>query len=350
MQNIQSKAKRLLKNPIFWAKFLGYAIPIAFLAYVLYQNYLPFGYSKSFTIEVGSESDTQVSEFYLEPSQNLSERKTDEKGNPYRELHGLASVVFKPNAILKNATITVESTDPGVSLIPPFIDFDPASSTWWDLSYDFTKGVPAELKNNKAFLFDEATYFDGTARVELPSSSDKFENGPLSVYAEWMPANSENDSQQIVGHYNWELSQNKNSVSFQVGRMNDAKGPIYKIHSIINKDFWGKKHSALAIYNPGENGYIELYVDGKFADRTYFGTSTIWGDYGKNNMSFGKSAHGSANFFKGNLYNVNISSKNLLEQKSYIRFPIFEKQTIQIPFISETTSTLRKVILHADKK
>ncbi len=293
--------QNFIKNPIFWAKFLGYAIPLAFLGYVLYQNYLPFGYDKTFVINVGSETDTTPGKFYLEPSPNLSDRMLDASGSPYRTLHGLATAVFKPDAILKDASITVETSDPGVYLIPPTIDFDPASTTW-DYSWDFTSGTPAGLKNSKAFAFDGATYFDGTARVELPKSNNMFETSTMSIYAEWMPTDAEHDSQQIVGHYNWELWQNKNSVSFQVGRMNDAKGPAYKIHSLVDKDFFGKKHSALAIYNPGENGYIELYVDGKFADRTYFGTSTIYASYnGSKNLSFGKSEHGNSNFFKGTL-------------------------------------------------
>ncbi|MFM2423975.1 MAG: hypothetical protein RLZZ70_364, partial [Candidatus Parcubacteria bacterium] len=33
---------------------LAYGIPLAFLAYVLYVNYLPFGYNKTFTIDVGA--------------------------------------------------------------------------------------------------------------------------------------------------------------------------------------------------------------------------------------------------------------------------------------------------------
>ncbi len=338
--------QNFLKNPIFWAKFLGYAIPLAVLGYVLYQNYLPFGYDKTFTINVGSENDTQVGEFYLEPSITLSERKIAPDGTHYRELNGLATAVFKPNTILKDATITVETTDPGVSLIPPTIDFDPAQTTW-DYSWNFTTSVPAGMKNTKAFVFDNATYFDGSARLELPKTNNSFETSTFSVYAEWMPTDSENDSQQIVGHYNWELSQNKNSVSFQAGRMNDSKGPTYKIHSFVDKDFFNKKHSALAIYNPGDNGYIELYVDGKFADREYFGTSTIWVDYGKNNLTLGKNGHSSSKFFKGALYTVQTAPKSVLTNQSKINFYIFEEITLNIPIIASSNTTFHKLLIHA---
>jgi len=105
LNKITTKSKQLLKDPIFWARFLGYAIPLAFLLYVLYINYLPFGYHKTFTINVGSNNDTKVSEFYLEPSPDLSERKTAADGTPYRELNGMATAVFKPNVVLKNNKI-----------------------------------------------------------------------------------------------------------------------------------------------------------------------------------------------------------------------------------------------------
>jgi len=138
------------------------------------------------------------------------------EGTTYRELNGMATAVFKPNVVLKNAQITVSVQGNGVSIIPPYLDFDP-NGVQWDKSWDFTKGVPKDLKNdnNKAFYFDGATYFDGTARLELASSSNMFESGPFTVYAEWMPANDASSSQQIVGHYNWELWQNKDSVYFK---------------------------------------------------------------------------------------------------------------------------------------
>ena len=39
------------------------------------------------------------------------------------------------------------------------------------------------------------------------STSEMFENGQLSIYAEWLPTDAENDFQEVVGHYNWELLQ-----------------------------------------------------------------------------------------------------------------------------------------------
>lgn len=117
---------------------LAYGIPLTFLAYVLYINYLPFGYEKTFTIDVGAEGDTDSSQaFYLEPSPDLSERKVAEDGSTYRELNGIAYAIFNPPVVLKDAEITVSVEGEGVSIIPPVIDFDPDDYEW-DYEWDFT--------------------------------------------------------------------------------------------------------------------------------------------------------------------------------------------------------------------
>ena len=361
MKKLINKIKALLKNPIFWARFLGYAIPLAFLLYVLYINYLPFGYNKTFTINVGSPNDTKVSQFYLLPSPDLSDRKTNPDGTTYRELNGMATAVFQPNVVLKNAkiTVSVESLPSeasgegrGVSLIPPHIDFDP-NSVQWDKSWDFASSVPKDLINdgNKAFHFDNATYFDGSARMELASSSNMFESGPFTVYAEWMPTDDSSSSQQIVGHYNWELWQNTDSVQFQVGRTNNATGTIYKIKYPVDDTFFNQKHSAIAVYSPSNiNGYIELYIDGNFAGKTYMGPDKIWPDYNsKENLSFGWSPHNYNNnpFFKGNIYKINITPKNILSNQQKIDFVAGAGQKINISLISESISTLNQLKLNA---
>ena len=356
INKIITKIKQWVKDPIFWARFLGYAIPLTFLLYVLYINYLPFGYNKTFVINVGSPNDTKVSQFYLEPSPDLSERKINADGiTPYRELNGMATAVFKPNVVLKNAKITVSVQGDGVSIIPPYLNFDP-STVQWDKSWDFTKGVPKDLKNdnNKAFYFDGATYFDGTARLELASSSNMFESGPFTVYAEWMPINDASSSQQIVGHYNWELWQNKDSVYFQVGRMNNATGTLYSIKYPIDETFFNQKHSVLAVYSPSDtNGYIELYVDGNYAGIKYLGPDKIWKNYnGKENLSFGWTPHNYSKnpYLKGNLYKINVASKDIISNKSRVDFIVNTEQKINISIISNATSTLDRLKLNATQR
>ena len=106
MEKILRKVAEWSKSPVFWLKFAAYALPALFLVYVLYWNFLPFGYEKTFTIQVGAPGDTK-GEFYLEPSKDLSEPKVAADGTTYRELNGIAYAVFSPKAVLRNATITV---------------------------------------------------------------------------------------------------------------------------------------------------------------------------------------------------------------------------------------------------
>ena len=267
----------------------------------------------------------------------------------------MATAVFKPDVVLKNATITVSVEGDGVSLIPPYLDFDP-NSVQWDKSWDFTKGVPKDLKNdnNKAFYFDGATYFDGTARLELASSSDMFEDGPFTIYAEWMPINDASSSQQIVGHYNWELWQNKDSVYFQVGRMNNATGTSYSIKYPVDETFFNQKHSAVAVYSPSNtNGYIELFVDGIFIGRTSLGPDKIWKEYnGNNNLSFGWSSHNYNKnpYFRGSLYQIKIATKDISFNQPKIDFIVGTEEQTNIYLTTLTTSTFNQLELNASKK
>lgn len=354
-----SKLKAQAKTLEFWLTFLAYAIPIGFLLYVLYINFLPFGYNKTFTIDVGSANDTKVGTFYLEPSKDLSERKTgiDENGKEYtyRELNGVAYAVFKPNVVLKDAEITIEvEGDEGISIIPPVIDFNPDDITW-DYAWDFTQGkTPEELGLvGNAFPFDGAMYFDGKSRLELPDSADKFEDGPFTVYAEWTPVDSENNAQQIVGHYNWEIYQNKDSVEFRVGRMNDAQGPFYSIKYPIEntEDFFNTKHELIATYSPDPingNGYIDLYVNKNLAGRTYLERDIISPEYnGRKNITLGKSDHGGGNFIKG--YTSKIFFKNSVPYFTIAPQASFKKEMI-IPFYDQSNKKIEKITFKIIKK
>lgn len=315
IRGLPERLRKSYKKPEFWLTFAAYAIPLAFLLYVLYINYLPFGFSATYTIAVGAPGDTDASKpFYLEPSQSLSGRMTDASSTPYRTLNGLAYAVFNPGVVLKNATITASVTGgPGISIIPPTINFDP-SSVKWDYSWDFASATPSDLTGN-AFHFDDCEYFDGKSQLQLPDSSDKFESGPFTVYAEWTPQDSTDDFQEIVGHYNWELLQNHDSVSFQIGRMNNATGPFYSVDYPVTSSFFKQEHTAVAIYSPSlENGYIDLYVDEHWAGRSYFGNSNIWPEYNENKpLTFGKAAHGAANYLLGCVYKINFDNVNYSE-------------------------------------
>jgi hypothetical protein len=308
---------------------LAYAIPLGFLAYVLYINYLPFGYNQTFTIDVGAEGDTTIDEFYLEPSRYLSERKVTDSNDTYRTLDGLAFAKLNLNDYPGYKKISVSTM--GGQIVSPIIErpkYPLESKYYWDFTINNKSGLIGS-----SYFFDGCEYFDGKSNLSLPESYDLFESGPFSVFIEWSPEATEKDFQQLVGHFNWELLQNRESVSFQVGRMNDGDGPFYSIEFPLPEDFFGRPHWLLATYSPSEdNGYIQLYVDGVFVERNYIGSTKIWGDYnGMRNLSFGKSEHGAAEFFEGciyksfitdEIYNVETSSIEINSEQNVLRIPI----------------------------
>jgi hypothetical protein len=178
--------------------------------------------------------------------------------------------------------------------------------------------------------------FDGKTRLTLQNSSDKFEVGPFAVYAEWIPEKQDENFQEIIGHYNWEILQESNNVVLSVGRMY-SDGPIYTVSYPIDFYFFNKKHSILAIYNPIQEetkaGYAEMYIDGEFAGKTYLENLTIWQDYGDQDLSIGKSNHGAGKYFKGSVCNAKfsytriesqgINSINFTSDKDILKIPIF---------------------------
>jgi len=350
--------KNFYKHPIFWARFLGYAIPLSFLLYVLYINYLPFGYHKTFTINVGSANDTAPSEFYLEPSKDLSDRMTKPDGSTYRTLNGIATAVFKPNVVLTNTNITVSvKGGDGISLIPPQINFDP-NSIKWDYGWDFTKGVPKKLTNDndRAFNYKGGTYFDGTARVEMLGSNNIIEDNSFTVYANWIPDDNLDNFQQIVGHYNWEILQEQNDVRFMIGRTNDKNGKFYSVrYQITNPEiFFNKPHTAIAVYSPSKlnnSGYIELYIDNIFVGRTMLGNDTIWNDYnGDKNLTFGKSDHGTANYFKGTLSDIRIANNEILPVSNKTGGVVSGAKILKFLITSNTATALNVLSLHVEKQ
>lgn len=180
-------------------------------------------------------------------------------------------------------------------------------------------------------------YFDGQTRLSLPGSTETYETGPWAVYVEWIPEKRE-DSQQIIGHYNWKIEQNKNTVKFTIGRMNNKQGSFYTATKKIDDKFFNKSHNLLATYVPGERGMIDLFVDGAFADRVVFDKEVIQTDYGKEDLSLGWSAHnyGKSPYFKGTICRVKFANRSMIpEQKSEIKFVVDSVQKITIPVYSE---------------
>ena len=277
-----------------------YGIPLLLIGYVIYLNWLPFGFEKDYVLEVGTGQDTTViNKIYLEKNKALSD-PIHEESRVYRNINGSTNLVLKTSAILRNATIIGEVQGEGVFMGQSEINFD-AQEYNWDLDIGSAQGVPEYIRGNVVFKDGCANFDDGSV-LYYPETNDKFEEGGFIVYANWIPIDDKKDFQQIIGHFNWELLQEKNRVRFLVGRMNDQNGPFYEATYPIENSFFNKKHTTIAIYNPSYNdseGYIELYVDKKLGERIYIGKDKIWKDYNSKNLSLGRSEHGVANQFKG---------------------------------------------------
>lgn len=175
-------------------------------------------------------------------------------------------------------------------------------------------------------------YFDGETRLILPDTpeSGPFDIGYFAVYLEWIPE-KRMDWQQLIGHYNWEILQERDRVTFRIGRMTDGDGPAYNISYDIEPDFFNQKHNLLAIYNPSENGYFELYVDEEFVDRKYIGDKTIWQEYAEgHSLSLGWTPHvyGTSPYFKGSICNARFTTKEI--SNKIVKFESTE-EVIEIP-------------------
>lgn len=294
---------------------------------------MPFGYQATYTLDIGSSQDTRGA-LRLEPSKFLSEPKNTHTGT-FRELDGVVNVIFKPEASIKNAEVKVEVEGENVTIDSPRIDMAAANYVW-DYDWVFSREIPDQMKGN-AYIFDGYAVFDGKSTLAMADSKDHFENGPFTVYVKWRPKNNRADFQQIVGHYNWEVFQDGDKVRFLVGRMNGLEGPFYEVSVPVKEDFFNETHELMASYLPGENGRIELIIDGN-AYQTSIGSDVIMADYnGDRPLSLGRSGHAYASYYKGDIYRISFSSKKL----NLLKFPNTTTGKTKTYEITEAGSELR---------
>lgn len=316
--------------------FLAFAIPIAILLYAFYINYLPFGWEKQYELTIDEEGKVSPisNEIYLTNTQG---RKLLSLPNG---VNGQVNVVIEPDVVLKNATVNITiQGDDGVYLGTPLkLNL---SELDWDYNWDFTKGVPEDLEGNAEYREDlGCVYFDAVKEETLffPNSSDMFEDGPMSIYVRYKPGEISEllgGYQQLVGHYNWEILQGENSVRFQVGRMDESNGLIYTINQNLEEGFWQEEHEILAIYSPGENGYLEFRVDNNFGERKEIGNEIIYQNYNSNkDLSFGWTSHNSNSnpFYDGCIYETKIINETIKEEKNKEEIK-FEQFPITIPIV-----------------
>jgi len=291
---------------------------------------MPFGYSKEYSLKVDSNGvvHSDSSSLFLQDSNN----KTI---TTLADLYSLGqiNVVLKPRMLVRNANATVNVSGNDVYINK--LDFkalnldkeDKGNS--WSYFWDFSKEIPEDLDGSANYNKENScAYFNASNNETLyyPKSRDMFEDNSFVVYAEWMPEDQTGTNQQIIGHYNWELWQKKNSVMFMVGRLVDKNGSMPSIeYKIDETNFFNKKHSAIAIYVADENtsnGYIELWVDNQLVGRQKIGNQTIWQDYNGNNvLSFGKSGHSpGVEYYTGCIYRAgfNYGKPDYIQEESFI--------------------------------
>lgn len=293
-----------MKKFPFPLTLLAIVIVFGAILAIFYANRLPFGLNARFEIIFGSNDDT-LGNFRLLPSGTWGKREVESTGKTFREINGSGQVVLQPKYVLNKSTITVSVEGENVALYPKTISFNKNLITSWQYNWDLTTQVPSELRGG-AFVFDGCTYFDGKSILSYDKSKELFETGPFSIYVEWMPTEIL-DYQQIVGHFNWEIFQSKNSVIFQLGKMKDTSSTFFSIRAPIDQTFFNKKHTLLVQYVPdNDNGYIEMFIDQKFIERKNIKASKIDTEYGDNNLTLGWSSHNYQQnpHFKGCVYHL----------------------------------------------
>jgi len=326
-------------------------VPVGVFLWAVLSFLEPLGYEETAVLVAGSDHDLQGA-LRLEPSPDLGPPVYTESGLSYRVLHGTALLTLDQSVSRTDGLVSVSVRGAGAYAIPPIIN-DGFERFQWDTVWDFTgRSLPDPLRTSgTTFPFDEGQYFVGDGRVWVPDTADQFEDQPFLLFAEWTPHSNTRERQQIVGHFNWELMQNSDSVVFQVGRMDDETGPFYSIRYPITGDFFGVSHTALAAYVPGDLGFIQLYIDGVQAGRVYLGSQRIHAAYGSQDLSFGKSGHGNAEHFHGYIHRVaitEITGDPFAEQQFVFR----NTQTgpVNIPLVAHQPAELYGVVIEVAKR
>lgn len=334
------------KHKIGFIKFLAWTLPVIFVLVILYINFLPFGFTKTYNVYVLNDGKviSDSSRVYLEDSKG---KQITNLTNVYD--YGTVYLVVKPYVILKNASVFVNLT--GEDVYFPLTNFN-VSNISWDYNWDFTKKVPLSLNGTAKYDREKGcVYFNGSLNQTLnyPESKDMFENDSFVIYARWNPEDSVGKSQQIVGHYNWELWQNNDSVRFMIGRLENKTGSMPSVSYKINSsEFFNQNHSALLVYSPENiSGYIELYVDNSFAGRAKIQNQTIWKDYnGDRNLSFGWSSHnyGNNSYYTGCIYSAGFDYSKI-KYSNQINFSSSDK-VLKVPILGAGNVSEIKMVLN----
>jgi hypothetical protein len=295
------------KHKVWFIKFLAWVLPIIFILIVLYLNFLPFGFHQEYTMSINDDGSINSSSpaFYL---QDMKGKKITNFTDVYN--YSVVTAVLKPKIVLRGAQVNASIVGDNAYFAKTNFSVENNS---WNYFWNFSKGVSSDLKGTAKYNAEKGcVYFNGSNNETLyyPNSSDMFENDSFIVYVKWKPEDPKGQAQQIIGHYNWELWQNNDSVKFMIGRLDNKNGSMPSISFPVNESFFNVTHEVLAIYRTDNKtgfGYIELFVDNISAGRKVITNSTIWGDYnGEKNLSSGWSSHnyGKNSYFTGCVYSA----------------------------------------------
>lgn len=326
------------KHKAGFIRFLAWTLPILFILGVLYVNFMPFGFHKEYSLVINQDGSITSSSSGI-MLQDLKGKIISNLSDVYT--YGQVNVVVKPRAVLRNAVVNitiVNSNQSNVYLAKT--DFN-VSKNKWDYFWDFSKYIPDTFYGNAKYKKNSScAYFNASNKETLAyvDSSDMFEGDSFVVYAQWRPENSTGVNQQIIGHYNWELWQNNNSVKFMIGRLENKTGSMPSvIYSINQITFFNRTHSAIAVYKVDSKagaGYMELYVDGNFSGRKILSNQTIWADYnGNKDLTLGWSPHsyGNNSYYTGCIYKAGFDYTTL----KYFKQDSFNSSNklVQIPIL-----------------
>lgn len=85
-------------------------IPLAILLHVIWFNFLPFGFSATYSLDVGSQSDI-IGDLRLVEGKGVGPRTCVEDKGCYREINTSVEIKFEPQVILDNNTFVEVSID-----------------------------------------------------------------------------------------------------------------------------------------------------------------------------------------------------------------------------------------------
>lgn len=315
------------------AKILIRLVPVVFILVALYFSLLPLGYDQYYSLNISKDGSVHSSSdrFYFE----------DANGNVVNNISNLYSLgyvnlVFKPRIFSGRTNVSAVVDGAGIYFATGNFT---ALNNKGDYFWSFAKSVPSQLWGSARFDGNrECVYFDSSLNQTLTyqDSKDMFESGSFVVYANWLPEYTGFNNQQIMGHYNWELIQNNNSVKFIIWSLYGKDVSAHSVYYDVNKSFFNKSHEAMAIYFTDKKmgtGYIELRVDNNFAGRVPIGNQVVLAENGENSLTFGLSFHKNSSYFNGCIYQAGFDYTNVFSGYSNSTKFQLDREVVKIPIV-----------------